>query len=360
LNRVARYIVSARTARRTVATLLAKFALAWLILAVTPAIAGTDADDLEAKLNEKFARVAFAEQHIQKLVDRMVASSPTPMFLPVRVQVFDVADPFADCLRNGALLLSSGLLARLDGDAEIAMLVAPDIVAALAPAKPRTRDDLRKPVDQRNLEAALDWLRRGGFDLSGGVDSLRRVNHELAADGHWGFGDFADAKALDRRADRLQRVLRQAPFTPAREPAPAPAPAPESAAWPAVQARLAIGVARDLLEQTRFDGFVTFVDRAEREHGVTTDSVCLRALHQRKIAVAARVTHEVLIAMERCVAMPDAPPGHWLELGFLYRDAGNGPGAIRAFEAYLARVPSAPDAPIIREYIDELRAGAGS
>jgi hypothetical protein len=351
---VTRFVVGARTASRAAATLLARLALAWVIVVVSaaPAIAGTDADDLESKLNEKFARVTFAEQHIQKLVDRMVASSPTPVFLPVRVQVFEVADPFAECLRNGALLLSSGLLARLHGDAEVAMFVAPDIVAALAPAKPRTRDDMRKPVDQRNLEAALDWLRRAGFDLSGGVDSLRRVSDELAADGQWGFGDFADAKALDRRADRLQRVLGRARS--------GPAPAPKSPAWSAVQARLAIGVARDLLEQARFDSFVTFIDRAEREHGVTTDSVCLRALHQRKISVAARVTHEVLTAMERCVAMPDAPPDHWLELGFLYRDAGNLPGAVKAFEAYLARVPSAPDAPIIRERIDDLRAGAGN
>jgi hypothetical protein len=52
------------------------------------------------------------------------------------------ATPFVDCLRNGALLLSPGLLARLHGDEEVAMLVAHDIVAALAPAKPRTREHI--------------------------------------------------------------------------------------------------------------------------------------------------------------------------------------------------------------------------
>ena len=44
------------------------------------------------------------------------------------------------------------------------------------------------------------------------------------------------------------------------------------------------------------------------------------------------------------------------ELALLYRDAGNAPAAIRAFEDYLKRAPSAADAPIIKLYIEELRA----
>ena len=64
----------------------------------------------------------------------------------------------------------------------------------------------------------------------------------------------------------------------------------------------------------------------------------------------------VIEAFEKCVAQPDAPVVNLRELAFLQRDAGNAAAAIKSFEKYLERAPRAVDAPIIKIYIEELRA----
>jgi regulator of sirC expression with transglutaminase-like and TPR domain len=56
------------------------------------------------------------------------------------------------------------------------------------------------------------------------------------------------------------------------------------------------------------------------------------------------------------VAAPGAAADNLKQLGFLYRDKGDNAAALRSFEKYLAAAPTAIDAPIIKMYIEELRA----
>jgi beta-barrel assembly-enhancing protease len=67
-------------------------------------------------------------------------------------------------------------------------------------------------------------------------------------------------------------------------------------------------------------------------------------------------TEQALLAYERALALPDAPPSAYRWAGMLHRQRGESDAAARYFQAYLERAPGAVDAGLVRVYLEELRA----
>ena len=129
-------------------------------------------------------------------------------------------DPFIFCLDNGAAYVSTGLLARLQNDSQLAMLLAPELSSVLAPdnsvqqeydAKVRRQagpkllaviataglaafpmmssenkayDAHLEAVILANDKVGLDWARRAGFDPAQASAAAQRLAAVLEKEGH--------------------------------------------------------------------------------------------------------------------------------------------------------------------------------
>src|SRR5262249_2936558 len=61
-----------------------------------------------------------------------------------------------------------------------------------------------------------------------------------------------------------------------------------------------------------------------------------------------------LSAYEQATTFKDVPVSAYREAGLLYRAGGDIPAAVRAFQTYLEHAPEAPDAPLVKTYLNEL------
>jgi len=63
-----------------------------------------------------------------------------------------------------------------------------------------------------------------------------------------------------------------------------------------------------------------------------------------------------LADLQAACALGNEPPQTHRSLGFVYRSQRRAPEAVASFQRYLELAPQAPDALMIRSYIEELRA----
>jgi hypothetical protein len=94
---------------------------------------GIDADREEARIDKEFEHAEFADAYLARIAERIMAAAPTRPAQTVRMRALRAPDPFIFCLENGAAYVSTGLLARLQNDSQLAMLLAPELSSVLAP-----------------------------------------------------------------------------------------------------------------------------------------------------------------------------------------------------------------------------------
>ena len=360
----------------------------WCLVAAALAapVTGVDADREEARINREFKRAEYADAYLAAIAERVVAAAPARPASPVRIRAVQDPDPFIFCLGNGAAYVSTGLLARLQNDSQLATLLAPELSAALAPDS--TLEDEYAARNRRsagpkilaviataglavfpmmksenkaysehvdtvifeNDKIGLDWARRAGFDVTQGAAAPQRLAQVLEAEGSSGFGRLANDTGLKNRGAQLARAAGALPAdaTIATHPA---APDPLRS----LSRRISFELASDL-GPTKASTFTAMLDRIEREYGVSGESACMRARFMRQQPASAQIADQVIEAYRACTAAPDAPAEYFRELAFLHRDRGDSAAALKDFELYLARDPHAVDAPIVKGYIEELRA----
>jgi beta-barrel assembly-enhancing protease len=364
--------------------------LAVLACVAGPAVAtggSVESDREETRINKEFEHAAFADAYLASITERILAAAPNRPAQAVRMRALRDPDPFIFCLDNGAAYVSTGLLARLQNDSQLAMLLGPELSSVFAPntslqqeydAKVRRQagpkilaviataglavfpmmnsegkayDAHIEAVVLENDKVGLDWARRAGFDPTQASAAAQRLAAVLEKEGQVGPGRLASPVSLERRRDQLARAVEALPADAAIKTIPDTVDPLR-----AISHRLSLDLARDLVGDNRAVTFTSIIDRIDLEYGVSGDSACLRARFLRQQSVTAQVPQEVFAAYLTCTAQPDAPVSNYRELGLLYRDSENAPAAIRAFEDYLQRAPRAADAPIIKLYIEELRA----
>ena len=347
-------------------------------------VTGVDADREEARINREFERSEFADDYLVRIVDRLAAANPSSTGVKIRIRAVQADHPFAFALGNGATYVSTGLLARLQNDSQVAALVAPEITGVLVPntaleaqfnekngkhlgAKllaviatgglatfPIINSENKAMSAQAdalvldNDKTAIAWLRRAGFDAAQAPAATRRLKELLEAEQQFGSSRLATSYGLDRRTGQFIQALDAVP--------PQGAAAVPDAAEPlrTISFRLSLALADSHVNVFHPIAFNAIVDRVEREQGVTGNSSCLRARFARRQTTGSEVPDAVITAYRTCVAAADAPPEYLRELGFLLRDRGDAKSARQAFEQYLKRAPGAVDAPIVKGYIEEL------
>jgi hypothetical protein len=368
---------------------LRMFLLACLALpaaAATP-LQGIDAEREEARMERDFKRAPAAEAYLQGIVDRIIKTAPQALPVPLRLRAVQARNPFVFCLGNGAVYVSTGLVARLANDSQVAALIAPEITGSFAP-----NQALQAQFDEKNgkhlgakllaviatagiatfpivnaenkaMTAQADalvvdndttaaaWLRRAGFDPSQCPAAAARLQEQLGAEKQFGLSRLSSDSGLKLRAEQFTRALAALPA----ETTPTPRVPDDPDTLRKIAHQLSLEMAYDYVNNNQPEAFEATVARIEKEHGADTRTACLRAEHVRTLPTSSTPPASVIEAYEKCAASPDASAIFLRELAFLYRDAGNDAAAIRNFETYLKRKPSAVDAPIIKMYIEELR-----
>src|SRR5688572_24268126 len=91
-----------------------------------PAQVLTEASREEARLNSRpeLVRDAALDARLAAFVQRLIAHDPDAAAGGFRIHALRSAAPYVFCLDNGAIYVSTGLLARVQNDSQLAALIA--------------------------------------------------------------------------------------------------------------------------------------------------------------------------------------------------------------------------------------------
>lgn len=343
-----------------------------------------DANREETRLNAgtNVIKDAELENYLTGVVQRLVTADDagTTQF---RVRVLNSVAPYVFCLDNGAIYVSTGLLARLQNEAQLSSLIATELtpvvrgdsaqseevarkraknsaipnillvaVTAGLAAFPLTDADNKareKLSDQLRLDSdklAVSWLQKAGVDLAEMPRAYQRLLDTLQAEGRFGIGTLSSKSGLEGRLEEIKQAM------PADLTATA-ATAPD--VFQPIARRFALALVRtDLGNAGSASSLIPVLDRFEQEFGAGGESSYIRAQFSRLNMKSPEQMPDVILNYKNCTAHADAPAEAFRELGFLYRKQGDAPNAKQSFATYLERAPTAVDAPIIRSYMERL------
>ena len=302
---------------------------------------------------------------------------------PVRVTVLRDVAPGAFVLPNGRLFIHTGLLARLDSEAQLAVILARQTVhlserhalrvvrdgseaapsaAALFPAQglPLTYlaaftgygRDLERDTDARSLALAM----QAGYDPREAPRAFERLRQEA------GGSSRLDGYYLDNR-DRLdERLAGARKWLQAKSPDMSfDSLATRGDAY-ALRTRVALRENAALeFRAGRFgpgrrelDRVLALTPTDPVAHLYQGDLLRLEAQRTKRPEDRPALVQQAREAYERALALDPAFPDPLRQLGYLYFQIRDNVRARDAFERYLALRPDGPDAPRVKEYLIEL------
>jgi hypothetical protein len=363
-----------------------------LVLATLPASAAPTSVDktisderLEASYNsgDKFVRYPGLDGYLNKVVRRLQDANPDAAALSIRIHALNDAMPYAFVLGNGACYVSTGLIARLDTESQLAAMIAQPLVAwarhdgdnltsaerqraqrnlvpdillitltagfgapAIVKGNNQARADEQSKLEAQSDTVALKWLGNAGYDPNSAPAALRALQERLSAEQRSGSGDLSDPTRLSTRAEAQDRALAELSVTPADK-----VPVDPTGNFGKLALFYALRLATTDLD-SHSASVLPILDRLDSQHGPSGFSEYLRAELIRRNSADVASVPGAIAAYERCIVHADAPPAAYRELAFLYRRAGNAERARQNFTAYLAHAPNANDAPIIRSYLE--------
>jgi hypothetical protein len=382
---------------RRLAALMAKRALmatgvaCTLVCSVASAAPSSAADIDVVRLQASYdngnqrVRDAALEAHLAQIVKRISDANPDLAALPVIVHVLREPLPYAFALDNGATYVSTGLIARLSNDTQLAGLIAAPLAAIvrhddqtlhrtmrerflasfipslvvitataglgavpLASATNKAQEALRVKLQAASDGAALQWLKQAGYDPSEVPRGLQGLLDELTREQRFGNANL-------NRSDMI--TARIASFTqgmPTAEATDGQAPAAKADWWRRASRQFALDIVVDDLNNGRAVALGALLDSVDAADGPGGVTAFLRAEDLQKREPDHEHAAEVIAAYERCITYSDVPVIAFRELGFLYRHEGDAARARTNFQRYLTGAPKAADAPIIRGYLESL------
>ncbi len=378
------------------AVALAAFALAG---APRTSIAAVPESVIEERLEAGYSagkdlvRDPALDHELERIVTRIRSANPDAADLAVRIHALRGTLPSAFALQNGALYVSTGLIARLGDEAELAAVIAaqlasvirhdtttgesevraallrrliPNLLAigatiglaggAISRADTEARDKILLGLQAQSDAVALHWLAQSGYDPAAFARGLKRLSHALSAEQRSDTTELANVKALDARIAQLGETVATDPPLPSAGITPAslagaPASIPRDWFRPAAR-RFELDIATQDLERSNGVGFLALLEAVDRDDGAGGVTALMRADYLRQTRADLASLPEVIGAYQACTAFKDAPPRAFRELGYLHRRNGE-PALARAdFLEYLKRAPTAADAPIVRSYLE--------
>jgi predicted Zn-dependent protease len=318
---------------------------------------------------------AGLHDYLQGIVCKLAGEHcPDVRTYPVRVPFFN-----ASMAPNGMMQVWSGLLLRVDNEAQLAAVLGHETGHYL---QRHTLDRLR---DIRSRSAFATFM--GMFGMVGLVGQMAAMA-----------GAFGFSRDQERQADRIGlKLMTQAGYDPRQaaivwdnllaelagssreDPAkrnPMFATHPPSAERGATLKRLAQDATGGFVGEAEYAAqlkplrFALLDDEIKRgQYGETLillDRMVQREPDQAMLFYFRGETHRLRAAdtdadstvadLTRAVALGGEPPQVYRSLGYVYQKLGHGEDARSAFGRYLERTPDAPDAGLIRQYISEPKA----
>jgi predicted Zn-dependent protease len=294
----------------------------------------------------------------------------------IRVYAVKAAMFNASMAPNGMMQVWSGLLLRMDNEAQLAAVLGHEIGHFLQ------RHSLERLRDAK-ARSAFGVL-MAGFGLVGAIGQLAALA-----------GQFAYSRDQEREADRIGLELMAAAGYDTREAwkvwanllaeaAARPGASASSnsvlfATHPASPERrdtlLALGKAggdlheqaylsqmrrwymellEDELRRGQYDETLVLLDRLVEKHGVRPELLYFRG-EARRLRAQGDDLDRALVDLRGATDAQAGPPEAHRALGLLYRARGDLPNARASFTRYLELTPQAGDAGIIKSYLDEIK-----
>jgi predicted Zn-dependent protease len=291
----------------------------------------------------------------------------------VRMPVFN-----AMMAPNGMMLVWSGLLLRVENEAQLATVMGHEMGHYL---ERHTLDQLRVAKDRAVL-SQLAGLLGGIGGMIGQIGLLASL--------------FAFSREHEERADRLgMRLMKQAGYDGREAPKiwenllaelkitggeDVGTRSPMFATHPPVANRRDVllkmagdggGEVREspyqaVIAPLRFGWIEDEIQRGQFEESlVLFDRMAARDANDAEVLYARGEVHRLrdeagdedrsLADFRRCVALPKTPAQAWRSMGLVQRRRGEAADAAASFDKYLALAPEAADAGLIRSYVAEMK-----
>ena len=388
-------------------------------LALTPAARPTErgAPDVRAEETRLLGDALVHEdaelaEYLETIVDRLLSEEERSVDAPP-IAVTVLRDPTlsAFALPTGRIFVHTGLLARLENEAQLALVlarelahlarrqelghaagdgpltdalagVAPMIARALAaaPRADESTSSFLSPVARVILgsrlvityTAAVDGygpaaagtadadavarLQRAGYLLNEAPRTLERLRREAQAGGTAERFFYGNGAALAERAAVIGRLAASA--IAAAGPGETSTSSPDAFTRHITRvrrdnARLELGAGRFRLAQDQLDHALGADPPDALTHLIHGDLARLRAQRARSIADRDELLRGAAASYERCLALDPGIAQVHHQLGLLYYQLRQLDAARAAFARYVTLAPDAPDAARAREYLAE-------
>lgn len=315
-----------------------------------------EADEAESRMLEQggLHRDPRLEAYLMRIVSRLLPEAIRSASASVRVHVVESSELMASAAANGAIFVSTGLLAALRNEAQIASVLGHELTHYLARhasiqqlANLETGSTVRRMHESRRLEREADevasWLvQDAGYDLA----EFERA-YEIIAQA----GDLSDVDAA-----WLSHPVPPVRMTIIRRIVEGRKSGGEVAAERYDDAMVdVLLVSADIaLDRFEIDSAQETLDRhlARQPDSPRGQFLLARLIQQQD--PKGEAAPAAILAFERArKGIPDDPE-LLRAVGLTYRKVGRREEAIEALERYLKLVPDAPDGAILRAYIEAL------
>jgi predicted Zn-dependent protease len=331
-----------------------------------------DREETRLRRSPFLVRDTALQDYLRGIVCRLAGDHcPDVRVHVVRTPVFN-----ASMAPNGMMQVWTGLLLRVENEAQLAAVLGHEIGHYL---------------ERHSVEQLRDFKSRAAFaqflGLFGAVGSLGQLGmlagafafsreHETRADSlgmrlmqRAGYDGQQAAQVWDNLLQELkvsggEDVGRRSPMMATHPPVESrrdtllrlagdrPGEAGEQAYRDATLAHR-LGWLQDEIRRGQFDESLPLLDRLVRK--APRDPVLLFARGEvYRLRAGAPDAARALEDLSGAVAQEGVPTIAFRSLGLVHRQRSDAPAALRAFEAYLARTPEAPDAALIRHYMTEM------
>jgi len=343
--------------------------------------------DREAEQLSRTARIhdePALDSYLAAMVSRLMAGSPLSDAPPIRVTVLRDVAPSAFMLPNGRLFVHTGLLARLDNEAQLAAILgretvhlterhalradrnAPD-TSAQAVSSPIPAQGLPltytaavtgygRDLEREGDAGGLTRVARAGYDPREALLAFERLREEP------GHPSRSERYYLSHRARLDERLAGARKWLQTNGSETSLEAFTRGSEDYALRTRLAvrenagleIRAGRYGLGRSQLDRVLSLTPEDPVAHLYYGDLHRLAAQRTRRPEDRAPLIEQARAAYARAIALDPAFPDPFRQLGFLYFQTRDNPRAREAFERYLALDPDAPDAQRVREYLIEL------
>lgn len=343
------------------------------------------ADAIEKRLLEGDAlrKDAELDAYVQSVADRLLATSVHPSEFKLRLRVLNGTQANAFVFPNGAAFLTTGLLARLENESQLAAVLGHELThflnrhglkerrtsvnrqlrnvfmgtlvigltGGLMPPQAidmwsiSTTDGYSRDLEFEADSVGLVMLTAAGYPANETIRALEHLRDESVE------ATSEERSQLGSHPRLVDRVANVRSLIATSGEWPAPTQPTDPAAYENRIDGLLLDTARLHLDARSYEPGAQAVDRYLKRHPDDAAAYFVRGELLRLARPGRTGEEQALQAYLQAASRPNAPAETFKEIGLIQRSHGRSAEARAAFESYLKAKPDAIDAPIIRSYV---------